>query len=109
MTEFSSLAKPSFRIWNDCDYPVFYTGKHGNIVYANNHALRLFAQLGFPAIKNICQIPVFNSLFQSGLFIQEQEFDWKVDNTEMKFTIIPDTVTGYIGFYAESKLPLKHN
>lgn len=107
MTEFSAPAKPSFQIWNDCDYAVFHTGKNGEIVYANNHALKLFARLGYPSIKNICQISVFSPLFKTGLLIHEHDMEWIADKTEMKFTIIPDAITGYIGFYAEKPQQLK--
>ncbi len=109
MTEFSTPVKPSFRIWNDCSYAVFHTSDKGDIVYANNHALKLFARLGYPAIKNICQVNVFSKLFQTGLLIHDQEIEWIADKTEMKFTIIPDVVTGYIGFYAENPQQLKSN
>lgn len=109
MTEFSAPAKYSFRIWNNCNYAVFHTRQSGDLVYANHHALKLFASLGYPAIKNLDQIPVFRSLFKSGLLIHEQEIDWIADQTAMKFTIIPDAITGYIGFYAEKPQTLKSN
>lgn len=100
-TIFTAFSKTDFRIWNDCAYAVFHTGTNGDIVYANHHALQLFARLGYPALKNIGQIPVFKALFQTGLLIHEQEIEWIADKTELKFTIIPDVITGYIGFYAE--------
>lgn len=109
MSEFSAPAKPSFQIWNDCNYAVFHTNDKGDIVYANNHALKLFSRLGYPAIKNISQITVFRHLFQTGLLIHEQEIEWIADKTEIKFTIIPDAITAHIGFYAEKTQQLKSN
>ncbi|MBL7929958.1 MAG: hypothetical protein JNL47_10885 [Bacteroidia bacterium] len=109
MTEFSTPAKPSFQIWNECSYAVFHTSEKGDIVYANHHALKLFATLGYPAIKNVCQIAVFKPLFQTGLLIHEQEIEWIADKREMKITIIPDVITGYIGFYAEKPIQQKPN
>jgi hypothetical protein len=101
MIEPPAPPKPSFQIWNDCNYAVFHTGPKGDIVYANHPALKLFAHLGYPALKNINQITVFASLFNSGLLVHEQEIDWIANRQEMKFTIIPDAVTGFIGFYEQ--------
>jgi hypothetical protein len=100
MTEHLFASRTSFQHWNDCDYAVFYSDENGKILYANHQALKWFALSGYPAIKNIGQVPSFRFVFENGLATQKQNIEWVTAETTMIFTLLPDPITGHIGFFA---------